>query len=391
MQLSCDGVHENKSTSVSIDVYSTSFQHCKNIYPHKLVRPLGKFKVNDQQHLGQVIADLTQNALNINQLVGDNPVRSRAKCTLNHSAWFPCEYCFAKGTKIDLVDQKARMKLLSQKNAIEEKIIACQNEERTPENDRKIENLQSLASELQKTIGKMTKKSNILWPSATYNFEHRSRAKILEIVSKIENGETLSIDEAKGIVGRSLLLDIPDFNYVYDVPGEYLHCGCLGVIKKLVELTFNVGTKRTRVTKRKLSSTHAFNALMSLIKVPREFPRRCRDLDFSVFKGAEFRNLALFYFPVVLECIEESAKDRNLWLYIAFMLRSACIPSEEFSELKITDIEHYCQEFYKLYELLYGIQNCTYNTHLFCCHLLEIRTHGPLTETSAFKFESFYG
>ena len=70
--------------------------------------------------------------------------------------------------------------------------------------------------------------------------QHRSRNSILEIVEKIENNERLSIDESKGIVGRSLLLDIPDFNFTYDVPAEYLHSGCLGVIKKLVELTFNV-------------------------------------------------------------------------------------------------------------------------------------------------------
>lgn len=76
--------------------------------------------------------------------------------------------------------------------------------------------------------------------------QHRSRNSILEIVEKIENNERLSIDESKGIVGRSLLLDIPDFNFTYDVPAEYLHSGCLGVIKKLVELTFNVVSKKKK-------------------------------------------------------------------------------------------------------------------------------------------------
>ena len=391
MQLSCDGVHENKSSSVSLDIYSSCFKHCKNIYPHKIVRPLGKFKVDTQKQLRDVVDDILQNGLNIFQFIADNLARSDAKLVLCHSAWYPCEYCVAKGTKIDILDHSARNKLVSQRNAIQEKINECENEENNPENVSKIENLKVLKSEIQKSINNMKKKSNILWPSSTINCDHRSRRSILDIVNRLENSENLSIDEAKGITGRSILLDIPDFNFVYDTPAEYLHCSCLGVIKRLIELTFNVGTNRPRVTKRKLSSTIAFNLLMSSIKVPKESSRRARDLDFAVFKGEEFRNIALFYFPLVLECIEENAKDRQLWLYMAFLLRSCCIPSEEFSKLNLQEIENISTKFYKLYELLYGIRNCTYNTHLFCSHLLEIRTHGPLTETSAFKFESFYG
>ena len=391
LQLSCDGVHENKSSSVSLDIYSTCFKHCKNIYPHKIVRPLGKFKVDSKKQLGNVVDDILENKFQISQFIADNKVRSDAKQALCHSAWYPCEYCYAKGTKIDLIDYSARNKLISQRNAIQEKINDCENEEKSQENERKINNLKSLKTEIQKSINNMKKKSNILWPSSTINCEHRSRRSILDIVRKIENNENLSIDEAKGITGRSLLLDIPGFNFVYDSPTEYLHCACLGVIKKLVELTFNVGTNRPRVTKRKLSSPITFNILMSSIKVPKESSRRARDLDFAVFKGEEFRNIALFYFPLVLECIEENAKDRQCWLYIGFLMRSSCIPSEEFANLNLQEIETICENFYKMYELLYGIRNCTYNTHVFCSHLLEIRTHGPLTETSAFKFESFYG
>ena len=223
------------------------------------------------------------------------------------------------------------------------------------------------------------------------NSEHRSRNTILSIVERIENGEILSIDEAKGITGRSVLLDVPDFNFTYDVPAEYLHCGCLGVTKRLIELTFNVGKKYPRVTTRKLSNPKQFDKLMLGTKVTKEFPRRARRLDLSVFKGQEYRNIALYFWPFVLECIEPAAKERHLWLYWAFMMRSATVPSNEFAPLSIPLINQTCSLFYNLYEETLGIQNCVYNLHTFCSHLLEIRTHGPLTETSAFKFESFYG
>ena len=280
---------------------------------------------------------------------------------------------------------------MSQINAVQEKIDACENDEITQENIAKITNLKSLKNELEKSVGNLKKKSNILWPFSTSKGPHRSRNSTLDIIERIENGEDLTIDEAKGIMGRSSLLSIPDFNFVYDAPGEYMHCGCLGVVKKLVELTFSVGQNRPRLTKRKLSSPVTFNNLMKYVKVPGEFPRRSRQLDFAVFKALEYRNLAIFFFPIVIDCIEKNERERTLWLYIAYMLRSAVIPTEEFVNLSLPEIEKICDDFYQLYETLFGTMNCTYNTHLLCSHLLEIRTHGPLTETSAFKFESFYG
>ena len=73
------------------------------------------------------------------------------------------------------------------------------------------------------------------------------------------------------------------------------------------------------------------------------------------------------------------------------MMRAATIPSKEFEKINVTNVIEICSQFYILFEQLFGETNCTYNLHVICCHLLEIRTHGPLTQTSAFKFETFYG
>ena len=188
-----------------------------------------------------------------------------------------------------------------------------------------------------------------------------------------------------------MLLDVPNFDIVHDSPGEYLHSVCLGVVKKLVELTFSVGEIRPRKTKRKLSKPATFNLLMLECLTPREFSRRARELDFSVMKGAEFRNLAIFFFIIIIECIEVGQGERKLWLYLAYMIRACIIPVEEYSFVNQNDITDCCQKYYKLYEKLMGEENCTYNTHLVLSHLPKIRVHGPLTLTSAFGFESFYG
>lgn len=130
---------------------------------------------------------------------------------------------------------------------------------------------------------------------------------------------------------------------------------------------------------------------MMATKVFKEFSRRARSLDLSVFKAQELRNLALFFFPLIVNCIETGEKERILWLNLAYMLRSSVIPSSEYSSINIQDVNNCCETFYVIFDEIFGPKNCTYNLHVLCCHLTEIRTHGPLTETSAFKFESFYG
>lgn len=356
------------------------------------MRPLGKNKLDNKEILKSVVEDIINNDLRITQFIADNLKRAIAKDCQNHASWFPCEYCFARGVKLDVVDnEKTRKKIIAQKQLILEKIRDCESEVNSTEKRKKITNLNLLLDDLNKSLSNLKKTTNILWPFSTMNAQHRTRQSVLEIVEKLENGDTLTKEESKGVLGKSVLFDIPDFNYVYDAPAEYLHSGCLGVIKRLVQLTFNVGEKRSRNSKRKLSPTSHFNQLMSSTKVFKEFPRRASDLDFAVFKGQEFRNICIFYFPHVLECIEQGAKERQLWLYLAYVVRSSILPSVEYSEINLDDVNSFCSKFYELFEKLMGPNNCTYNTHVFLGHQLEIRTHGPLTETSAFKFESFYG
>ena len=73
------------------------------------------------------------------------------------------------------------------------------------------------------------------------------------------------------------------------------------------------------------------------------------------------------------------------------MLRACVIPQHEFQRLSDTIVSHCSKQFYTLYEKTFGQVNCSYNTHIMGAHLIEMRVHGPLTLTSAFGFENFYG
>ena len=275
----------------------------------------------------------------IDQFIGDSQKRSFARSAMGHAAYNPCEYCTARGV------------LCSSKNH----------------------------------------SKRVCWPSSTANGTPRTKAGILMIVEKIENNEPMSAEDKEGIKGRSFFLNLDDFDFVLDIPVEYLHSVCLGSVKRLVILTFAVGETRERKTKRKLSNPADFNELIANVLSPREFPRRVRDLDITVYKAAEYRNLILFFFPLVLECIEENEGERKIWLYFAYIIRACVLPTEEFSRVNLDDIHDCAARLYTLYEKLFGAVNCSYNTHCVFSHITEIRAHGPLTLTSAFGFENFYG
>ena len=159
----------------------------------------------------------------------------------------------------------------------------------------------------------------------------------------------------------------------------------------MLELTFMVGENRTRNTNRRLTHPSVFNQLLKDIKFVREFSRRVRDLDFAVLKAQEMRNIILFLFPVVIQCLEKDAKERRLWLLLSYMIRSCVLPEPEFDDIDKADIASATNHFYVLFENLFTAKNCTYSVHVLASHLMEICILGPFTETSAFIFENFYG
>ena len=141
---------------------------------------------------------------------------------------------------------------------------------------KKIEDLTKLKNNLvndeKKEISSITSR-HLFWPASTFNGTPRTIESIEEITNKIQNSnQELSRHEAKGFYGKSILLSQPNFHFVY-----------------------NILLNRPRITKRKLCDPKMYNELIKLVKVAKEFSRRCRNLDFSVMKASEFRNLILFF------------------------------------------------------------------------------------------------
>ena len=216
------------------------------------------------------------------------------------------------------------------------------------------------------------------------------KSDILNIVHRMEIGENLSKDEKLGVVSHSPLLNIDYFDFVNDIPVDYMHNICLGVVKRMLELCFNIGKQRIRITNRTLRPPNLFNKKIKSVKVPSDFSRRCRELDFSVLKAQEFRNIALFFFPLILDSLPRNCTERKLWLSLSFILRACILPSDESQILNENFISTLASNFYVTYEKLFGSSNCTYNTYMFSAHIMKMKGSGNLTDTSCFVFENFY-
>lgn len=339
--MSLDGIQESKSSSLSADVYSISFKNCRTVYPIRIIRCINKFKVDEQEQLRYVLDDIKDNECILENAIGDNPKRSGCfRCALSSSASYACEYCVSKAVY----------------------------------------------------MRREGKKGYLTWPYSTANGQERTIEEIIEITEKIKESSTpLSRDECKGFWGKSLLLEQENFNFISNVPAEYMHSGCLGVVKRMALLTFNTGEKRERTMKRKLSEPSQYNVQISSIQVPRECSRRLRNLDLGVMKAQEYRNIILMLYPLVLNCIpNEFQKEKKVWLQLTFVLRACTLPQKEFIKISLQIIEDTAKSFYKNYESVYGQQNCSYSVHVISCHILKIRGDQPLTEKSAFKYENFY-
>lgn len=404
LQLSLDGVQESRSSSVSIDVYSISFHNCSKVYPIRLIRPTNRYKYDEQNQILAVIKDILGNSCIITAGIFDNPKRSIVRCALCHSSTYACEYCESKAVLVmDLL-------VIAQKQAIKKKYeIRKKNIQNTIDflkespgsvaskdrDNKKIEELYSILETLGKQeedeIKVINKKKKLCWPFSTMCGLLRTNDLIRYIVNKIEREQVLDKHEKKGFKGVSHFLKLENFNFIQSLPAEYMHSLCIGVGKRLLVLTFDLGEKRTKTSKRKLSDCSKFNSLIKAIQVVREFSRRCRNLDLGIIKAQEYRNLILFFFPLIIECIEEEySKEKMIWLHFAYFVRACVLPNAEFDCIDPSDIKRSCTKFYSLFEKCFGEENCSYSVHIVTSHVLKIRGENPLTETSAFKYENFY-
>lgn len=100
-------------------------------------------------------------------------------------------------------------------------------------------------------------------------------------------------------IGHTILNNIPNFGLVTNVPLDYIHLVCLGVVKQIPRLWIN-GPLKVRISNN-IINVISDGLLSSRNTVPNDFVRKRRALsDFRHWKGVKFKQFLLFTGPLVL-------------------------------------------------------------------------------------------
>ena len=184
---------------------------------------------------------------------------------------------------------------------------------------------------------------------------------------------------------RSIIEDL-EIDMVRDMPLDYMHLVCLGVMRKLLIHWVKRRTSHDLITK---ANVEEISRRLELVRqyVPNEFSRLPRPLTELVhWKATEYRQFLLYTGPVVLhEVLPVSLYKHFLCLHSAIKLLSSeplCYTSNGFAKKLLI---HFVRESPKLY----GEHFITYNVHCLVHLPDDVIRFGSLDQFSSFPFENF--
>jgi len=190
--------------------------------------------------------------------------------------------------------------------------------------------------------------------------------------------------------GTSPLENIPRLGLVSQVPLDYQHLVCLGIVKKLL-LMWNFGDLRVRIPFRNVQLISS--ALIHLVKnhVPIEFQRKPRSLNYvKKWKATEYRQLLLYSGPFILKNILSNEVYENfISLHVAISI--LCSKRYCYQKKWLNYAQNLIECFVKQYGIIYGKHNISYNIHGLLHLVDDVENYGSLDYFSTFKFESYLG
>lgn len=192
-------------------------------------------------------------------------------------------------------------------------------------------------------------------------------------------------------IGTTILLKIPNFNIIDNVPIDYMHCLLLGGMKsffcnKLYGWIYGKPPYKLRACDvNKISE----RLLRLRSHIPCEFSRKTRSItECKRYKASEFRLLLLYTGPIILKDIISSKMYNN---FIVLSLASSILISQYYScyENYILYAHNLLKHFIINSQKLYGPAFISHNIHNFV-HLSDcVRLFGSLDNFSAFIFENY--
>ncbi|XP_070527391.1 uncharacterized protein [Cardiocondyla obscurior] len=182
------------------------------------------------------------------------------------------------------------------------------------------------------------------------------------------------------------LLQIPYFKPVSNVPLDYMHLVCLGIMRKLIYMWLD-GDLYCGLQHRAIEeiSTRLTTEIKS--SIPTEFARKPRRIeDVKPWKATEFRLILLYTGPIAFKGILK----KNLcthFMTLHVIIRILCSNNIRYEYLDY--VQDLIRFFIKTFVKLYNKYNVSHNVHSLIHIVNDVRQFGSLDNFSAFKFENY--
>lgn len=170
---------------------------------------------------------------------------------------------------------------------------------------------------------------------------------------------------------------------VTQVPNDYMHLVCLGVVKRLLQFWIK-GKMNIRLKPHQIA---VLSSRLLKIQICKEFARVPRGVEtVDHWKATEFRQFLLYTGVVILQ----EVLPKRLYMHFLCLSTAIRILLDDELSLKLID---YAQRlliyFVKEYSSIYGGEYISFNVHNLIHLCSDVRNFGPLDNFSAFKYESF--
>lgn len=181
------------------------------------------------------------------------------------------------------------------------------------------------------------------------------------------------------------VLELYPIGMVSQLPLDYLHLICIGVVKRLLLLWIR-GPKNVRLNQNQLNNIS--QSLISLkSSVTSEFQRKPRSLlEIDHWKATEFRQFLLYTGVIALHGNMSTSK------YVHFLSLHAAIRilcSKNYHTVLNNYAQLLLENFVQIFSNLYGEENVSYNVHNTIHLASDVKKFGVLDNFSSFPFENF--
>lgn len=188
--------------------------------------------------------------------------------------------------------------------------------------------------------------------------------------------------------GDTILTQIPNINLIEDIPLDYMHLVCLGVVKKMLCGIWCYGSPPHKLSFRVIQSISQNLELLSKY-MPSEFARKPRGLkEVKRWKATEFRQFLFYSGPIVLK---KRLTNRKYEHFLILFVSLTLLVSQKFCSNTeyLNYAESLLEYFVKTTKSLYGPQFLTHNFHNLLHLCDDVKKFGCLENFSNFSSENY--